>query len=121
MSALEIFKAVEEGGLKSAGIVIILVVAYKIYRMKITTESNCCDRFKFSTSNGGGGEETYFSSSDPISFRTKLPAAAVPNGTAKGCNPGMAAAPIAAAPSPLLAMFDTFSMLLPIFGRLLLI
>ena len=27
MSALEIFKAVEEGGLKSAGIVIILVVA----------------------------------------------------------------------------------------------
>ena len=42
MSALEIFKAVEEGGLKSAGIVIILVVAYKIYRMKITTESNCC-------------------------------------------------------------------------------
>ena len=54
MSALEIFKAVEEGGLKSAGIVIILVVAYKIYRMKITTESNYCDRFKFSTSNGGG-------------------------------------------------------------------
>jgi hypothetical protein len=33
----------------------------------------------------------------------------------------MAAAPIAAAPSPLLAMFDTFSMLRPIFGRLLFI
>ena len=56
MTALEIFQAIEEGGLKSAGIIFLLVGSYKLYRMQCSSESNCCPGFKLVASNPGGGE-----------------------------------------------------------------
>ena len=57
MTALEIFQVIEEGGLKSAGIVFLLVGSYKLYRMKCESESSCCPGFKLAASNPGGGGE----------------------------------------------------------------
>ena len=42
-------------GLEGAGTILILVLAYKIYKMKIHTHSGCCDdRVIIDTQNSGG-------------------------------------------------------------------
>lgn len=43
MSELDIFHTVLESGLEGAGIVFLLVLAYKLYKIRIRTRSNCCD------------------------------------------------------------------------------
>ena len=54
----EIINTIFEDGLKGAGMVFILVCCYKIYKMKISTEtdSNCskCFSMHVRTSNPGG-------------------------------------------------------------------
>ena len=39
--------------LEGSGCILILVIAYKIYRAKITTESKCFDVFRMKTNNDG--------------------------------------------------------------------
>lgn len=39
--------------LESSACILILVIAYKIYRAKIATESKCFDVFKMKTNNEG--------------------------------------------------------------------
>jgi len=39
--------------LEGSGCLLILVIAYKIYRAKITTESKCFDVFRMKTNNDG--------------------------------------------------------------------
>ena len=44
-----------EYGLEGAGTILLLVIAYKIYRMKIHTHSGCCgDKLIIDTQNSGG-------------------------------------------------------------------
>ena len=46
-------------GLEGAGTILILVIAFKIYKMKITTHSGCCgDRVIIDTQNSGVQGET---------------------------------------------------------------
>jgi hypothetical protein len=45
-----------EGGVEGSLVVFLLVLSYKLYKMKITSESKCCDGFKLRTSNSGGQE-----------------------------------------------------------------
>ena len=56
---MEIVDRVFDDGFKGAGMVLLLVVAYKIYKAKISNEieSNCCEGFKwkFVGKNDGGG------------------------------------------------------------------
>ena len=41
--------------LESAGTLLLVVIAYKIYKVRIATESDCCGHaFKVKTSNRGG-------------------------------------------------------------------
>lgn len=43
-----------ESGLEGAGLILILVLAYKLYKVKIKTRSNCCDdSFNIETENDG--------------------------------------------------------------------
>ena len=42
-----------DSGVEGSACILILVIAYKIYRAKISTESNCFDVFKMKTSNNG--------------------------------------------------------------------
>jgi|TARA_R100000005_G_C4967609_1_gene181800 hypothetical protein len=55
---MEIVDRVFDDGFKGAGMVLLLVVAYKIYKAKISNEieSNCCEGFKwkFVGKNDGG-------------------------------------------------------------------
>jgi len=39
----DILKLMFESGLEGAGIVLLLVLAYKVYKLKIRTKSMCCD------------------------------------------------------------------------------
>jgi hypothetical protein len=39
----DILKLMFESGLEGAGIVLLLVLAYKVYKVKIRTRSMCCD------------------------------------------------------------------------------
>ncbi len=47
----DIINLVFTNGLEGAGIVLLLVISYKIYKMKIHTKSNCCDGFEVETQN----------------------------------------------------------------------
>lgn len=55
-----IIDKVFEDGIKGAGMCFLLVLAYKVYKMKLTNEmeSNCCEGFKwkFTSQNSGGNE-----------------------------------------------------------------
>ena len=42
-----------DSGVEGSACILILIIAYKIYRAKISTESNCFDVFKMKTSNDG--------------------------------------------------------------------
>ena len=57
---MEIVDRVFDDGFKGAGMVLLLVVAYKICKAKISNEieSNCCEGFKwkFVGKNEGGGD-----------------------------------------------------------------
>ena len=56
----DILLYVENTGLKGAAIILILTITYKIYKMKILseTQSDCCEGFKLKlvTKNEGSGE-----------------------------------------------------------------
>ena len=56
----DILLYVENTGLKGAAIILILTITYKIYKMKIVSESqsDCCEGFKLKlvTKNEGSGE-----------------------------------------------------------------
>ena len=58
--AVELIERILDDGFKGAGMVFMLVFAYKIYRAKISNEieSNCCPGFswKFVGKNSGGGD-----------------------------------------------------------------
>ena len=55
----DVFEAVLESGLEGAGICLLLVITYKIYRMKIHTSSSCCeDAFSLETHNPGSGDDS---------------------------------------------------------------
>lgn len=48
-----------EYGLEGAGTILLLVLAYKIYKMKITTHSGCCDdKVVIDTQNSGVSGES---------------------------------------------------------------
>ncbi len=57
---MEIVDRVFDDGFKGAGMVLLLVLAYKVYKAKISNEieSNCCEGFKwkFVGKNDGGGD-----------------------------------------------------------------
>ena len=55
MSA-ELVETVLDDGIKSVGCILLLVVAWKLYKLKCETMSQCCDGFKFSASNAGSDE-----------------------------------------------------------------
>lgn len=46
-------KEILDSGIEGSACILILVIAYKIYRAKISTESNCFDIFKMKTNNDG--------------------------------------------------------------------
>ena len=39
----DVFKLLLESGIEGAGIILLLVLAYKVYKIKIRTKSMCCD------------------------------------------------------------------------------
>jgi len=55
-----IIDKVFEDGIRGAGMIFLLVLAYKVFRMRITNEveSNCCEGFKwkFTSQNPGGND-----------------------------------------------------------------
>ena len=55
MSA-DLVQTVLDDGIKSVSCVLLLVVAWKLYKLKCETMSQCCDGFKFSASNAGSDE-----------------------------------------------------------------
>ena len=55
MSA-EIVQTVLDDGIKSAGVLLLVVLSWKLYKLKCETMSQCCDGFKFSASNSGSDE-----------------------------------------------------------------
>ena len=56
----DILLYIENTGLKGAAIILILTITFKIYKMKISSESesDCCEGFKLKlvTKNDGGAE-----------------------------------------------------------------
>lgn len=52
-----IVKNVLEGGLETAGMILLCVLSYKIYKMRIQSESDCCSGcLKLKTENEGGAD-----------------------------------------------------------------
>lgn len=48
------FSSYTKGGLQGAGVILLIVISYKIYRMKIHSRSGCCgDKFIIETMNKG--------------------------------------------------------------------
>lgn len=53
----DIVKTILDGGLETSGMILLCVLAYKIYKMKITSESDCCSGcLKLKTENEGGAD-----------------------------------------------------------------
>ena len=58
MSELSLVHEILTSGLEGAGLIFLLVLSYKVYKMKIKTRSNCCaDSLNIETSNDGGNLE----------------------------------------------------------------
>lgn len=58
MSELSLVHEILTSGLEGAGLIFLLVLSYKVYKMKIKTRSNCCgDSLNIETSNDGGNHE----------------------------------------------------------------
>jgi len=54
MSDCDLYKTILESGLEGAAIILLGVIAYKIYKMKISTSSKCCDdNVQIRTQNNG--------------------------------------------------------------------
>lgn len=54
------FSSVTTIGLESAACLLLVVIAYKIYRMKIHSKSGCCgDRFVIETMNKAGSSRDF--------------------------------------------------------------
>ena len=54
------FSSVTTIGLESAGCLVLLVIAFKIYKMKIHSKSGCCgDRFVIETMNKAGSSRDF--------------------------------------------------------------
>lgn len=54
MSEVDVLHTILESGLEGAGIIFLLVLAYKLYKIRIRTRSNCCDdSFNIETTNDG--------------------------------------------------------------------
>ena len=54
----DLFTTVLEGGLEGAAICLLLVLTYKIYKMRVHSSSSCCgDAVKFETHNAGAGDD----------------------------------------------------------------
>jgi len=49
-------KEILDTGVEGSFCILILVIAYKIYRAKISTESNCFDIFRMKTRNEGNNQ-----------------------------------------------------------------
>ncbi len=57
MTELTIVQQILSSGLEGAGLCFLLVLTYKVYKMKISTRSKCCgDNLTISTDNSGGEE-----------------------------------------------------------------
>ena len=53
-----IVETILDGGLETSGMILLCVLAYKIYKMKIHSESDCCSGcLKLKTENEGGADE----------------------------------------------------------------
>jgi hypothetical protein len=59
---VELLERILDDGFKGSGMVFMLVLAYKVYKAKISNEieSNCCEGFswKFKGENSGGSLDT---------------------------------------------------------------
>lgn len=54
------FSSVTTIGLESAACLLLVVIAYKIYRMKVHSKSGCCgDRFVIETMNKAGSSRDF--------------------------------------------------------------
>tara|TARA_R110000803_G_scaffold58505_1_gene116656 strand:+ start:2653 stop:2844 length:192 start_codon:yes stop_codon:yes gene_type:complete len=54
----DIFDSFIVSGLEGAGMVLLLVISYKLYKMRIRTHSNCCDgNVDVVTDNTGRGDD----------------------------------------------------------------
>ena len=53
MSNCDLAKTILESGLEGAAIMLLCVLSFKIYKMKIKTKSQCCDGFEIETANNG--------------------------------------------------------------------
>ena len=56
---MEILSLIIEDGFRSAGIIALLVISYKLYRCKIHSDGNSCVkcfRLHFTTESPGGGD-----------------------------------------------------------------
>ncbi len=54
----DILDTILVSGLEGSGMILLLVISYKIYRMRIKTHSNCCGgNVDVSTFNEGGSHE----------------------------------------------------------------
>ena len=52
-----IIETVLDGGLETAAMLLLCVLSYKIYKMKIQSESDCCSGcLKLKTENEGGAD-----------------------------------------------------------------
>lgn len=58
MSEVSLAQEILTSGLEGAGLIFLLVLSYKVYKMKIKTRSNCCgDSLNIETSNDGGNHD----------------------------------------------------------------
>ncbi len=54
MSEVNVLNTILESGLEGAGIIFLMVLAYKLYKIRIRTRSNCCDdSLNIETENDG--------------------------------------------------------------------
>ena len=51
MTNCDLAKTILDSGLEGAAIVLLCVLSYKLYKMRIHTKSNCCDGFQIETTN----------------------------------------------------------------------
>ena len=58
MSEMSLVQQILTSGLEGSTLIFLLVLSYKVYKMKIKTKSNCCgDSFNVETENEGGTQE----------------------------------------------------------------
>ena len=63
----DILKLMFESGLEGAGIILLLVLAYKVYKIKIRTKSTCCDdNVIIETQNNGSDDVAMDYSTHPV-------------------------------------------------------